>query len=140
MDDWMSGARMTTVTIDKLERGRRIDEAVKARKKEKLTAAYLARSAKISIGSYYNVIKGIGGEEMFEALEEALEEWDNHPEDRFAAPSILQTATTTVDGIIEIEMFGVYGVDRVVARGPVTDPEALVSTVEGILRRLPRVV
>lgn len=114
------------------ERGRDLQEAVEARRPDGLTAARLARDAGFVEQTYYAAVRGEAADRTYDALEAALAEWDEHPEDRKRHPESI-VLKPDLSAVVEIEMVGVRGVDRVFVRGPVGDVEAIRVAVQAVM-------
>lgn len=116
-------------------RGLAIKEAVEQRRPEGLTYARLARDAGMSEQTVFAAIRGKTAEATYEAFEAAIREWDENPDDR---PERLSALPSTSEGMIEVELDGVFGVARVFIRGPAGDPEHLAESVGLIFEQMRR--
>lgn len=116
---------------DKAVLGRQLEKEVAQR--DGLSVARLCRIASVSNPTYYQAVRGKASAASYERFAAALAEWDEYPADRKLdePPNVSE-----VEGIIEVELEGVFGVDRVFVRGPVSDTKALSASVEAVLARL----
>jgi len=128
-------AKMTPVTTpsdspDLLRaRGLRLRERVDELGLDVSKAARLAGG--MSRGTVYKIFKGEASGEKVAELEAALDDYEANPADQATSPIAI---ASTEEGLIEIEIDDVYGMGRIVARGP--NSQDLVDSVVEIIRRV----
>lgn len=93
----------------------------------------LAELADISPGTMYAAIAGTASEGTYDDLEDVLDTLEANPDEIERNPVAIQS---TDEGLIEFELTGVYGVERVVVRGPVANAEELEHAAARIIRDL----
>lgn len=127
-----SADKLHAMTNDEDERGRRgqaIGEQVGKVSDDKVPVAQLAREASISRQTVYAAIRGEAKPAIYDELEAALkrisEDRQEHPEDY---------AHSGDEGIAEVELHGVFGVERVIVRSRPGDLEAEVRATLQALR------
>lgn len=129
-------AKMSAMT-DREKRGAAIKAAVKDRRSQGLRAAWLIRYTGISRTTYDNAIRGAASESTYEALEAALSEWDENPDDRQAAPALTAVDIVPSGTLIEVELGGVastrFNAEKMIVRSPADNIDELVEAVQKIL-------
>lgn len=119
---------MTDEKASRVIRGQRLQQWVE---RGNIEVATLARQAGVSRETVYNAFKGKVREKTYDALEAAQEHMIAFPNDVADEPSAV---ASTEDNLIEIELADVYGIGRIVVRGP--EREDLVDSVIDIVRRI----
>jgi hypothetical protein len=132
----VSPAKMTPMTDDRGERGLALQAAVKDRRAQGLRAAWLIKYTGISRTTYDNAIRGVASTSTYEALEGALADWDENPDDRQAAPPVA-SVDVVPGGLIEVELGGVasarFNADKLIVRSPAENIDELIEAVQKIL-------
>jgi len=134
-------AKLHPMTSDEQarERGQRIEKRITG----KFTKVEVARSAGVSRQTVDNAIEGKAAPKSMAVIEAALDTLEDrkaHPEDYVtpkqlpgkAAPITERTISNS--DLIEFEISGVFGVERIIVRGPVADHEILAADVARIVR------
>lgn len=121
--------------MNQRERGEALEAAVKAR--PDLTVAALARATGYERQTYYVAIKGEGSTKALSAFEDAVHDFDEHPDDFVRHPESAVVIGETTDGQLEVELGGVvharFRAEKVIVRGPVGSVDELVDAVQKIL-------
>lgn len=129
MNTTHTGAIVTPMS-DLAARGRALAEALAQR--PELSKATLARKADVSRQTIYEVLEGKAAEKTVRAVELALAEWDENPDDRDSHPESV-VLRPDAGAVVEVEMQGVVGVGRVFVRAPVGDKAALTQAVQAVM-------
>jgi hypothetical protein len=121
--------RAMTNEDPRIERGKALERALEERRPD-MTQNRLLSEAGLSAPTWKKVITGAAAISSYEAIEEAIREWDENPDDREswgrergAGSPGKEAGAPGVPFTIEVK--GVFGIESVTFSGPPTDAEAI---------------
>jgi transcriptional regulator with XRE-family HTH domain len=124
---------LAAVTVESVDRGRQLRSRIDARG---IQLKDFAETSGVSEGTLHRMFRGDDRvrDATWGAAESAIARIER--EHGVGQPDIIRVDQATPDGLMEIELDGVFGAERVVVRGPSGDPEALQAAVQGVLEKL----
>lgn len=124
---------LAAVTVESVDRGRNLRNRIDARGIQLKDFAALSN---VSEGTLHRMFRGDDRvrEGKWGAAESAIERIER--EHGVGQPDIIRVDQANPEGLMEIELDGVFGAERVVVRGPSGDPEAIQLAVQGVLEKL----
>jgi predicted transcriptional regulator len=124
---------LASVTVESVDRGRGLRNRIDARG---IQLKDFARESGVSEGTLHRMFRGDQRvrDATWGAAESAIDRIER--EHGIGQPDIIHVDQANAEGLMEIEVAGVFGADRVVVRGPAGDPEAIQLAVQGVLEKL----